>query len=178
MATNPREGEAPGQINLPAREQTVGRNGRSDGPNVTLMPGQYPADLFGVRLPDGTGAPGTGGASPTDASADATNMPGQLNEEFSGEGPDETAETGSPGSQGVVNSAGGEGITFTPAGYLDGGPYREASTSAHVDGMGDWTQANTDGYAGGKTLPGLEGNRPTSTGAGGGRVMRGGRAVH
>lgn len=178
MAVSPKEGQTPGQMTQGAAQQTVGRMGRSDGPFVTSQPNQYPADLFGVRLPSGTGAPGTDGAFPGgEGAADATNQPGQLDEAFSGEGPDETAQTGAAGSQGTVNSAGGESVTYTPAGYLDGGPYREATTQARIDGMGDWTQANTDGYEGGKTLPGLEGNRPTSTGAGGGRVMRGGRAI-
>jgi hypothetical protein len=177
MAVNPKEGQALASTTVPAREQMVGRAGRAGGEDVTNEPGQYPADLFGVALPQGTGAPGTAGSSPTDVAADATNMPGQLDEDFSGLGPNDTAETGSPGTQGVVNASGGDTVTYTPPGYLDGGPFREATAQGHVDGMGDWSQANTDGYAGGPTLPGLEGNRPTSTGAGSGRTLRGGRAV-
>ena len=177
MAVNPKEGQALASTTVPAREQNVARNGRSDGPFVTVQPGQYPADLFGVALPQGTGAPGTQGSNPGDASADATNMPGQTDEKIVGIGPDEIAETGAPGTQGVVNASGGDTVTYTPPGYLDGGPFREATAQGHVDGMGDWSQANTDGYAGGPTLPGLERNRPTSTGAGSGRTLRGGRAV-
>lgn len=177
MAVDPKEGQALSTTVVPTREQDVERHGRSDGPFVTVQPHQYPGDLFGVALPQGTGAPGTQGSVPTDASADATNMPGQLEEKVSGLGPADTAETGAPGSQGAVNSSGGDTVTYTPPGYLDGGPFRDATAQGHVDGMGDWSQANTDGYAGGPTLPALEGNRPTSTGAGGGRVLRGGRAV-
>jgi hypothetical protein len=155
----------------PGRESA----GRAGG-DPTLEPGQYPGSLFGVALPQGTGAPGSPGAT---GGADPTNQPGQLNEGISGLGPSATANTGAPGSQGNTNSGGGsDQVTFTrPGSYLTD-TYQQDTVSDNVSGTNDWTQANDGSYAGGgQQLPGVAGNEPTSTGAGQGTVRRGGRGA-
>lgn len=150
----------------------------SGGTDPTNEPGQYPASLFGVTLPQGTGAPGSQGAQHS-AATDPTNEPGQLNEGLSGLGPDVLGQTGAPGSAGAVNGPGGpDAVTFTRPGSFQSGTYVSDTVHDSVSGTADWTQANDSGYgSGGPQLPGIKGNEPVSTGAGAGRVMRGGRAV-
>jgi hypothetical protein len=147
------------------------------GGEVTGQPNQYPASLFGVALPRGTGAAGTAGAG---GGADPTNQPGQLSEGISGEGPSETADSGAPGSAGQpLGAAGGpDSVTYTDPGSFLAGTNTSVTVSDSVSGPADWTQAIDGSYAGGgPQLPGIRGNEPTSTGAGQGRVLRGGRAV-
>ena len=161
----------------------AGRSGVSAPGDTTNEPGQYPATLFGVALPQGTGSPGSQGARFTTAT-DPTNEPGQLEEGLTGMGPPDTDNTGSPGSTGAVNALGrgGDQVSFTkPSGGLL--TYETTTVAADVSGSGDWTAANQQGYAsGGPQLPGLKGNEPSAntgpyTPRAGGRVMRGGRAV-
>ena len=153
----------------------------------TNMAGQYPPGnwgnaIFGGPQPTGTGAPGTQGARYSGAT-DPTNEPGQLDEGLSGLGPADTAQTGAPGMSTSPNSeGGGTTITFTdPATQPGIGAYRSETVSDDLSGPRDSTQANDQGYAsGGPQLPGIAGNEPQSGGKyqpGGGRVLRGGRAV-
>lgn len=147
------------------------------GVDPTAEPGNYGPSLFGVALPQGTGAPGSAGAAGT--ASDPTNQPGQLNEGLSGEGPSQTANTGAPGSTGAGNNEGGpDSVKFTlPGSYLSG-TYTQETVADSISGTQDWTQAIDGSYAGGgPQLPGIKGNEPTSTGAGGGRVRRGGRGT-
>jgi hypothetical protein len=146
------------------------------GGEVTNEPNQYPSSLFGVALPQGTGAPGTGGAA---GGADPTNQPGQLSEGISGEGPSQTAQSGAPGTMGQQNGAGGpDRVTYTRPGSFLTGTNQSETVNDSISGTSDWTQAIDGSYAGGgPQLPGVKGNEPTSTGAGGGRVLRGGRRV-
>jgi len=162
-------------------QAAAGRSGLSVPGDTTNEPGQYPQSLFGVGLPQGTGAPGSQGAR-FSAGVDPTNEPGQLNEGISGLGPADIADTGSPGSQGSVNdlTTGGDTVSFTkPSGGLV--TYETMTVQADVSGPRDWTAANEQGYAsGGPQLPGLKGNEPSVndgpfTAKAGGRVMRGGR---
>jgi hypothetical protein len=159
-----------------APRQTDAFSGTGASSDPTLEPGQYPDSVFGVRLPQGTGAPGSQGAAYS-AGVDPTLQPGQLNEGLSGLGPSDTADTGAPGSQGAVNGmAGGDRVSFTRPGSYLSGTYQADTVNDSVSGPADWTQAIDGSYAGGgPQLPGIKGNEPTSTGAGGGRVMRGGR---
>jgi len=159
-------------------KDSVGDNRPSDPTN---QPNQYPGSLFGMPLPQGTGAPGTQGATRT-AATDPTNQPGQLEEGLTGMGPPQTDHTGSPGTQGAQAAlgAGPDQVTFTKlsAGI---GPYQTQTVNDEISGPGDWTGANDQGYAsGGPQLPGVKGNEPSvSTGPytakSGGRVLRGGR---
>jgi len=93
-------------------------SGPSAGEDPTLVHNQYPGSLFGVALPQGTGAGGTSGAQPvsggvsvdfTDAFSswrdrpttlqhlsgpgDSTTAPGQTTEGISGTGPGDVANT-------------------------------------------------------------------------------------
>lgn len=154
-----------------------GASGTASGMDPTLEPGNYAASLFGVALPQGTGAPGTPGAQV--AGTDPTNEPGQTSEAFSGEGPDVIANTGAPGSMGAQNMPGGGGgdrISYTEPGSYLSGTYQSEVLTDSVSGVNDWTQAIDGSYGGGPQLPGIAGNMPASTGAGQGRVMRGGRS--
>ena len=150
--------------------------GTARGGDATAEPGQYPGSLFGVPLPQGTGAPGTAGAS---GMADSTNEPGQLSEGISGLGPADIASTGAPGSAPAPTSQGGpDTVRFTRPGSYLSGTYAQDTVNDSISGTADWTQAIDGSYAGaGPQLPGIKGNEPTSTGAGEGRVMRGGRSV-
>lgn len=140
------------------------------------QPGQYPSSLFGVALPQGTGAGGTPGAS---GAADPVNEPGQLNEGISGLGPAVTADTGAPGSSGAQNGPGGpDRITYTRPGSFLSGTNIQETVSDNVSGQNDWTQAIDGSYGGGPQLPGIAGNEPQAGGArfqpGAGSVRRGG----
>jgi hypothetical protein len=171
---------------IPSSGKTTesGRSGNSGGDDTTTQPGQYPPGgwgnaIFGGPLPDGTGAPGTqgGGASP-----DPTNQPGQVSDGLTGITDAEITETGAPGTQGaVVQSGGSSSVTYTHPN--DGiGPYESVTRGESLSGPGDSTMANDAGYAtGGPQLPAIKGNEPEAGGSrfqpGGGKVMRGGRAV-
>lgn len=154
------------------------------GTDPTLEPGQYPPGtdhgIFGGPLPAGTGAPGTAGVT---GGSDPTTEPGQTQDGLTGISEAQITQTGAPGSQGTVPTAGGgpDAVSFTrpTAGVTT---YESIGISDSVGGPEDWTQANDDGYAsGGPQLPGLKGNEPQAGGGkfqpGGGRVLRGGRAV-
>jgi hypothetical protein len=146
--------------------------GASPGRDGINQPGQYPSSLFGVGLPQGTGAPGTGGASGT---SDPTLQPGQYpsKEPISGVSLD---GTGAPGSQGATdNTTGDQTITYSLPGFYKGeGVSNVSSTTDAVSGPGDWT-APPGNYPPQHPVTGS--HSPTSTGAGQGRVMRGGRQV-
>jgi hypothetical protein len=159
-------------------------SGVAESGDPTNEPGQYPpqganAQIFGGPLPDGTGAPGSAGAS---GGSDATNEPGQLDEGFAGVTEAEVSDTGAPGTQGAkVRDGGPDSVMYTkPTAGIT--PYEMESTSDSVAGPDDWTGANDDGYAtGGPQLPGIKGNEPQAGEGrfqpGGGSVMRGGRSV-
>ena len=151
-------------------------SGTRSGTDPTNELGQTPASLFGVPLPQNTGAPGSAGAS---SQPDPTLESGQNFEGISGLTPAQTASTGSPGTQGATNGpGGGDTISYTQPGSYLSGTYKQDTVNDSISGTGDWTQANDSGYgSGGPQLPGIRGNEPTSTGSGDGSVLRGGRAV-
>lgn len=164
------DGQNPGRSSTPQRQSpALKRNGRSgDSMPPTIQRGQLPDEIFGFPLHYSTGAPGSQGATGPDA--DVTIQAGQLEEGLSGVSGSEIIDTGLSGSQGHSPSAGGEGIRYTdPFGYM-GNEHRESHASGTVDGPGDWTAMGDDSGFSGATLPALEGNRPTSTGAGSGSV--------
>jgi hypothetical protein len=147
-------------------------SGTSTGADPTNEPGQYPPSLFGVALPQGTGAQGTSGAS---GGGDPVNEPGQLNEGISGLGPSVTADTGAPGTQGATNGGTGpDAVTYTRPGSFLSGTNQQDTVHDSVSGTSDWTQAIDGSYGGGPQIPGVAGNMPASTGAGSGSVRRGG----
>lgn len=168
----------PGFADFAQSEQMAGpgaQAGTPGGGDPTNELGQTPASLFGVAIPQTTGAPGSAGAS---GPSDPTTEPGQTSEGISGEGPAQIADTGAPGSSGASNNEGGpDAVKYTlPGSYLSG-TYVTDTVNDSVSGDQDWTQAIDGSYGGGMDLPGIKGNTPMGTGAGQGRVMRGGRAV-
>lgn len=171
-------GQNVGYGDVAGAKQTNAFSGMPHGSlDPTLEPGNYGDSIFGVRLPQGTGAPGSQGAT-YDAGVDPTLEPGQLNEGLSGLGPSQVAETGAPGSMGASNGGTGpDSVSYTRPGSYLSGTYVQDTVSDSVSGSSDWTQAIDGSYGGGgPQLPGIAGNEPTSTGAGAGRVLRGGRA--
>ena len=152
-------------------------SGTRNAGDPTNEPGQYPSSLFGVALPQGTGAGGSAGAS---GGADPVNEPGQLNEGISGLGPSDTADTGAPGTSGAQNASGGsDAVTYTrPGSFLSGTNIQETIRDS-VSGPNDWTQAIDGSYSGGgPQLPGIAGNEPQAGSGrfqpGAGNVLRGG----
>jgi hypothetical protein len=178
VATNLTPGQSPGYGDVAGAKQTNAFSGTSHGGlDPTLEPGNYGSSVFGVPLPQGTGAPGSQGAVHTGA-VDPTNEPGQLDEGISGLGASQTADTGAPGSQGAQNGGtGGTAVTYTRPGSYLSGTYQMDTVTDDVSGPNDWTQAIDGSYGSGPQLPGIAGNMPDGTGAGAGRVMRGGRAA-
>jgi hypothetical protein len=171
MATTPGQKPAGGSdVSGVAGPKSAGVTAGGDPVN---LPGQYPGSLFGVALPQGTGAPGTAGAA---GGADPVNQPGQLTERISGTGPADTADTGAPGSQGAPPEPGGgaDAVTYTVPGSFLSGTNTQATVRDDISGTGDWTQAHDGSYGGNLNLPGIVGNQPLGTGAGAGRVLRGG----
>lgn len=174
----------PGYDTTRATRGAPGRAGTgSPGADVTSEPGQYPVDqqIFGGPLPDGTGAPGTAGGS---APPDPTSLAGQSADSFTGLSGDDINSTNAPGSAGAAMPAGGgpDAVTFTRPGSYQSGSYAQDTVRDEVTGPGNWTEANESGYAtGGPQLPGIQGNEPVAGSdryqPGGGRVLRGGRAV-
>ena len=179
MADNLAPGQVPGYGDVSGARETGAYSGtKGGGVDPTNEPGNYGPSIFGVALPQGTGAPGSTGATYS-GEVDPTNQPGQLYEGISGEGPSQTANTGAPGSTGATNGgAGPDAVSYTRPGSYLSGTYQADTVHDSISGPNDWTQAIDGSYAGGgPQLPGVKGNEPTSTGAGGGRVMRGGRGA-
>lgn len=144
------------------------RSGLGEGGDPTVQRGQLPSEIFGFSQTYSTGAPGSAGASSNDS--DVTVKRGQLDPGLANVEGSEITSTGASGSDGARTSGGGDTVHYTDVfGYLGGGG-GEATARGHVSGSGDWTQANGDGYDSGPTLPILQNARPTSTGAGQGRV--------
>lgn len=170
-------GQTPGYGSVSGAREADAYSGTQISIDPTTELGQTPDSLFGVRLPQGTGAPGTQGAQT--GTGDPTNQPGQLNEGISGEGPAQIADTGAPGSAGASDVPGGpDAVRYTRPGSYLSGTYEQDQLSDHTSGSADWTQANDSGYSsGGPQLPGIRGNEPQGTGSGEGRVLRGGRSI-
>jgi len=139
-------GDAPGAGSAALPAVPDRKSGFIDG-DATLMPGQYPASLFGVPLPQAS-SPGTGGAlsgGDFGGAADPTTEPGQYppTEPVSGVKLDVGgAGTFQPDPKAGVQPGDGSGTAKT----LDiTGVDLMANTthevSATVDGTGDWTAA-------------------------------------
>lgn len=145
----------------------------------TLVSGQDPDSLFGISISYDSGAQGTSGAS-GQPEGDPTNEPGQYpsTEPISGVSLD---GTGAPGSSGAGNLSGteaGPDITITDPNYTAGKPGGGSGNvfiqvPAQVGGSDDSTTVPGQ-YAAPNAMPSMA--QPSSTGAGSGRVMRGGWA--
>jgi hypothetical protein len=144
----------------------------------TLVSGQDPADNFGITISYESGAQGSAGAS-AQPQGDPTNQPGQYpaTEPISGVRLD---GTGAPGSQGPGDAAGnpaGQSFTITDPNYTSGKPgggsgVQFIQASVAIGGPDD--SSTVPGQYGdpGNAMPSL--SQPGGTGAGGGRVLRGG----
>ncbi len=107
MATVPENGTNPGRTGRPMREAPGRkRNGRSAGGDPTNEPGQPATEVFGLSVPNSTGAPGSAGSS-TSASTDVTMYDGQLEQSITGLSGSAITSTGMPGSTGASAGAGG-----------------------------------------------------------------------
>lgn len=173
-ATNnqPRRGSAPSR-----QDPAVLKNGSAgNAVDPTFEGDQAPDEVFGFHNVTQTGLAGS--ANPEQPS-DVTLQQGQLDGGPMNVQEDFITNTGlsDQASEGAQQSAGGQTIRYTDIFGVQGGVNRDATTKGVISGQGDWTQANADGYAGGPTLPALEGNRPTSTGLSGGNLMHGGRGT-
>lgn len=165
-------GQQVGMGDVSGARESSAYSGTATSADPTTEPGQYPSSLFGVSLPQGTGAGGSAGAQ---GGGDPVNEPGQLNEGISGLGPADTANTGAPGSAGASNAGGGpDSVTYTRPGSYLSGTNQQDTVHDSISGPNDWTQAIDGSYGGGPQMPGIRGNEPGGTGAGGGRVLRGG----
>lgn len=170
------DGTNPGRSPRPQRQSpSRGRQGRAGGSlDPTNELGQTPSEIFGFSQSYSTGARGSAGANTTDAT-DVTEYDGQLEESVTGLKGSAITSTGAPGSTGAHPRGGGETVTYTDFFGVMGQEHRDSSTTMAVSGPGDSTLFGDDSGFGGPTLPILEHARPTSTGAGQGRVrtMRG-----
>lgn len=141
----------------------------------TSDPDAYPTKMpFGISVPSGTGAPGSGGAG--SSSADPTLAPGQDNPGgITGSASKSDIEnTGAPGSAGYPGGPGPG--TVGSARYTDPGSFLEGEGGSYESMTSDQTSTQSGArYGSGPQIPGVAGNTPAGTGAGGGRVMRGGR---
>jgi hypothetical protein len=171
MATNTR-GQQPARQS-PARA----RNGRGEpGLDPTEQIGQTPGDIFGFTQTYNTGARGSSGAA--EGSRDVTTERGQIDPGLAMVTKAEITQTGAPGSQGARLSGGGEAVTYTdPFAYPGGADGNQISTRGQIDGAGEWTAFGEDSGFSGPTLPVLQNARPTSTGAGQGRIRGAGKGL-
>lgn len=166
MADQPIRGGRPAR-NSPAGFAANGNAPDADRRDPTVARGGVPSDLFGMHQTYSTGARGSEPPGGREAPTDVTLQRGQIDPGLSMVEGKEITDTGADGSQGANTGAGGTTIRYTDVfAALGGGGAGEMTTRAHVDGSGDWTQANGDGYDAGPTLPILRNARPTSTGAG------------
>lgn len=170
MATNTR-GQRPARQS-PARDQSGRAGGTSDPTSVS---DQTPSEIFGLHQVYTTGARGSSGAP--EHTEDVTVERGQLDPGLAMVEGSEITSTGAPGSDGARLSGGGEAITYTDPFALPGGNGGETVTRGKIDGENDWTGFGDSSGFSGPTLPILRNARPTTTGAGQGRVRGAGKGL-
>jgi hypothetical protein len=142
--------------------------------------GQDPNDLFGIAISYESGAEGTAGAS-GQPDGDPTNEPGQYPATEPISGVDLAGMSGAPGSSGAGDLDGnpsGQTITITDPNYTSGKPgggsgVQFVTAAVAVGGPDDSTTVPGQ-YAVSNPMPSM--SQPQGTGAGRGRVMRGGWA--
>ncbi len=179
MADSPMDTDGRGRGLRPARQAPSRvQNGRSSsGANdVTSPSNQTPGDIFGFTQVYSTGAPGSSGSA--DRATDVTVERGQLDDGLAMVSYQEITSTGAPGSQGATLQGGGDSVSYTdPFGVISGGGDTDSYPGAAVDGPDDWTQFGQGSGFSGPTLPVLQNARPTSTGAGRGRIRGAGKGL-
>lgn len=179
MADSPMDTDGRGRGLRPAR-QSPGRvqNGRSGGTSDPTSPSnQTPGEIFGFTQVYSTGARGSSG-TPTREGSDVTVERGQLDAGLAMVEGSQITSTGAPGSQGATRSGGGDSVSYTdPFGVISGGGDSDTYPGAAVDGPDEWTQFGQGNGFSGPTLPILQNARPTSTGAGRGRIRGAGKGL-
>lgn len=153
----------PGYSRRPDRTAPARKNqGRGSNAEPTSPSNQNPSEIFGIPTHnDSTGLAGSAGrGTPGDVT--------QEGDQTKGFGDSSATDPGTTldGSAGASIPTGGDSVTYTDPFAIQGslsleGAQRTAQGS--IDGNNDWTQGAAK-YATGPTLPGLEGNRPTTTG--------------
>lgn len=173
------DGTNPGRAARGARQAPSTKfSGRpAAGTDPTNMPGQLPGDIFGISQSYSTGAGGTHPSTVDGPNGDPTTEQGQLDPGLAMVSDGELTSTGAPGSQGAMNRAGGETVTYTDFFGFMGQEHRVSTTSGRVSGDGEWTGFGESSGFSGPTIPILQNARPTQTGAGQGHVRGAGRGL-
>jgi hypothetical protein len=157
----PKRGTPPSRQDPAAKSKGMGAK-----VDPTFESDQTPAQIFGFQNAQSTGLGGTMGDN---MPSDVTLQPGQTDGGVMNLSEKDITDTGLEGGMGAQQALGsGQTVTYTDPFGVQGGINRDATAKGTVSGNGDWTQANADGYAGGPTIPILQGRRPTSTGLDGG----------
>lgn len=155
-------------------------SGNQGGQDPTEVSGQDPSSLFGIPVSYDSGAAGTPAPGGEGLGTHDVSMPNQYpsRDPISGV---TLGGSGAPGSQGVPDSdvtpAGATGITVTDPNYTAGRPgggsgVQMLTVNDAVSGTDDWTATQSNYPPGNPVVSGDY--YPTSTGAGSGRVRRGG----
>jgi hypothetical protein len=144
----------------------------------SLVSGQDPTSLFGVDISYSSGAQGTAGAS-AQPEGDPTNQPGQYpaTEPISGVSLDGSGAPGSAGQGDTTATEAGQTFTITDPNYTSGKPgggsgVQFIQANIQLGGSSDSTMVPGQYGDAGNAMPSL--SQPAGTGAGGGRVLRGG----
>ena len=146
----------------------------------TVVPGQNPASLFGIEISYDSGAPGSATAYGSGENMGTVNQPGQYpaKETISGVALDGSGAPGGTGAGNLSGHAAGSGVTLTDPNYTAGRPGGGSGNQfiqapVQIGGPLDSTTVPgqyADSVA--TNLPHM--SQPESSGAGQGRVLRGG----
>ena len=160
------------QMSVPASADSASM-GATD---PTLVSGQDPVSQFGVTFSYESGAQGTSGAS-GQPQGDPTNEPGQYPaiEPISGVSLDGTGAPGSAGAGDLSGNPSGQTVMVTDPNYTSGRPGGGSGVQfvdAAVSVGGPQDSTTVPGQYASPNLPAMA--QPQGTGAGTGRVLRGG----
>jgi hypothetical protein len=153
----------PGYSRKPDRTAPARKNqGRGSNAEPTSPSDQNPSEIFGI--PTSNQSTGLGGSAGRGAPGDVT----QQSDQTKGFGDSSSTDPGTTldGSAGASVPTGGSSVSYTDPFAIMGADSLEGAqrtAQGQIDGSNDWTQFAAK-YDHGPTLPGLEGNRPTTTG--------------
>jgi hypothetical protein len=166
----------PGYSRRPDRTSPASKNqGRGKNAEPTSPSDQNPSEIFGI--PTHNQSTGLGGSAGQGTPGDVT----QESDQTKGFGDSSALDPGTTlmGSSGASIPTGGSSVRYTDPFAIQGADSLEGAqrtAQGQVDGSNDWTQSAAK-YDHGPTLPGLEGNRPTSTGLGDGHIRGAGKGL-
>ena len=153
----------PGYSRRPDRTSPGSKNqGRGTNAEPTSPSNQNPSEIFGFPTSnDSTGLAGSPGrGTPGDVTQESDQTKGF------GDSTSMNPGTTLAGSTGAPVPTGGASVRYTDPFAIMGADSLEGAqrtAQGQIDGSNDWTQGAAK-YDHGPTLPGLEGNRPTTTG--------------